>query len=358
VYYCDDPRAAADALPVARPHIFFAPPRFWEKMRDAIEARWARLPPAEHARLADALQAHTDRVRLEQAGEKVPAEMAAYCAQTDLEWFAPLRGHLGLDTENAYRCSGGIAAPPALLTFFYAIGLPLDEVYGQTESSALGTRCPREGVRMGTVGVAQPGIEIELAEDGELLIRSPAIMRGYRKMPELTASTIDSRGWLHTGDIARVDTKGYYQIVDRKKEMIINSFGKNMSPANIEAALTSAGPFISQAVVIGDARPYNVALLTLDKLQLTAWIAQHDIHPHIQPNELVQDPRLLSEVGEEVRRANEQLSRVEQIKKFHMFVNEWLPGAPELTPTMKLKRQVIREKYAAEIEAMYKSGRA
>lgn len=355
VYFCDDPRAAAQVLPKARPNVFFAPPRFWEKIRDAILTQWAKLPDETRAGMDLALRMHAERVRLQQIGADLPLKLVEDCAKSDAEFFAPLRTQLGFGSKDVYACSGGAGAPRVLLEFFYTIGLPLDEAYGQTESAALGTRSPREKMKMGTVGIAQPGVEVKLAEDSEILIRSPAIMRGYRKDPIATSAAIDTEGWLHTGDIGTVDSEGYFRIVDRKKEMIINSFGKNMSPANIEAALTSAGPFISQAVVIGEGRNYNVALLTMDLLYLATWCEKHGF-AGTDPGQLVTDSRLVAEVESEVARANEQLARVEQIKKFHIVGGEWIPGSPELTPTMKLKRRVINEKYLAEINAMYQSG--
>jgi len=355
VYFCDDPRQAAQALIKARPHVFFAPPRFWEKMRAAIQGQWNMLTESDRQQIHAAVDQQLERVRLEQVGKPVPKSLAHACARSDAQLFAPLRERLGLGTPNVYACSGGAAAPRALLEFYYAIGLPLDEVYGQTESCALGTRSPRGRLRMGTVGQAQPGVELCLAEDGEILIRSAGVMRGYRKDPAATDAVLDAQGWLHTGDIGTVDADGYYRIVDRKKEMIINSFGKNMSPVNIEAALTMAGPFISQAAVVGDGRNYNVALLTVDPVHLQAWATREGLDALSGTSELLNHPTLLREVEAQVLLANELLSRVEQIKKFRIVGTEWMPGSPELTPTMKLKRRVINAKYADVIESMYQS---
>jgi long-subunit acyl-CoA synthetase (AMP-forming) len=196
---------------------------------------------------------------------------------------------------------------------------------------------PADDARFGTVGLPIPGVEVRLAGDGELLVRGAIAMRGYRNQPEKTAETLDADGWLHTGDVATIDDDGFVTIVDRKKELIINSAGKNMSPANIEAALKSAGPLIGQAVVIGDRRPYNVALLVLDP------------ETGAEPR----NPEVLERVQSEVDAANSRLSRVEQIKRFALLDEEWLPGGDELTPTMKLKRKPISEKYAERIEELY-----
>jgi long-subunit acyl-CoA synthetase (AMP-forming) len=244
-------------------------------------------------------------------------------------------------------------APIPVLEFFHAIGLPLEEAYGLTESAGLGTRSPKGKNRIGTVGKAQPGVEVKLAEDGEILIRHPGVMRGYRKQPEATAAAKDADGWLHTGDVGAVDADGYFRIVDRKKDIIINSFGKNMSPANIEGALTSGARFISQAVVVGDGHNYNVALLTLDSTFVMRWAQEHRL-PNSQDIDLLsRNPEIVAQVDSEVKRANEQLARVEQIKRFQIVGGEWLPGTDIVTATMKLKRRAILHRYEAEIEALY-----
>ena len=207
-------------------------------------------------------------------------------------------------------------------------------------------------MRIGTVGPAAPGVEIQLADDGELLIRSGCVMLGYRNDPVSTAEAIDADGWLHTGDIGTLDDDGYLTIVDRKKEIIINAAGKNMSPANIEGELKSASPLIGQAMVIGDRRPYNTALLVLDSDFAPQWAAQRGI-AEATLERLATEPKVIEAVQEGVDAGNRHLARVEQIKKFTIVPGDWVPGGDELTPTMKLKRRPIAEKYDAEIEAMY-----
>lgn len=352
ITFCDDPMNIMAAVKQVHPHIFFSPPRLWEKIKLGIEKQWAALP--EDARLAvhEALQRSLEKVRLEQAEKPVPTALAEAVTADDARFFAPVRKALGLDAEGLFVGSGGAMAPIALVEFFHAIGLPLDEAYGMTESAALGTRSPKGKIRIGTVGKAQPGVEVKLAEDGEILIRHAGVMRGYRKQPEATAAIKDAEGWLHTGDIGTMDADGYFRIVDRKKDIIINSFGKNMSPSNIEGALTGAGNFISQAIVVGDGRNYNAALLTLDSAHLRAWAAERGVGGQ-DIDALCRNPEVLAEVEAEVARANEQLARVEQIKKFHIVGGEWLPGSEAVTATMKLRRRAILKQYADEIEAMY-----
>jgi long-subunit acyl-CoA synthetase (AMP-forming) len=208
-------------------------------------------------------------------------------------------------------------------------------------------------VKIGTVGPPLPGIALRLADDGEALLRGPQQMIGYKNDPERTAEVLDGDGWLHTGDVGAVDGDGYFRILDRKKELIINSTGKNMSPANIEARLKTSSPLIGQAVCIGDARPYNVALLVLDPDGAAAWAARQGLGD-VNIAQLAEDGGVRAALEAAVQQANSHLSRVEQIKKFVVLPDEWLPGGDELTPTSKLKRKPIAAKYAAEIEALYR----
>ena len=209
-------------------------------------------------------------------------------------------------------------------------------------------------IKIGTVGPAAPGVELKLGSDGELLMRSGVNMKGYRNDEEKTRETIDSDGWLHTGDIAEIDDEGFVKIVDRKKELIINAAGKNMSPANIEAKVKTSSGLIGQAICIGDRRPYNVALITLDPDVAPGFASEHGISD-TSFEALASNDEVIAEVQAGVDRANEQLARVEQIKKFKILPTDWEPGGDELTPTMKLKRKPIHEKYADEIEELYSS---
>jgi long-subunit acyl-CoA synthetase (AMP-forming) len=210
---------------------------------------------------------------------------------------------------------------------------------------------PLGSKRIGTVGTALPGIELRVAEDGELLVRGPVVMRGYRNKSEQTRETIRD-GWLHTGDVAEIDGDGFVRIVDRKKELIINAAGKNMSPANIESTLKASSPLIGNAATIGDAKPYNTALIVLDADFAPAWAGQHGIE-ETALEALAKDEQVRAAVQEGVDAANAKLARVEQIKKFTIVEGDWLPGGEELTPTMKLKRKPIDAKYKDAIDAMY-----
>jgi len=230
--------------------------------------------------------------------------------------------------------------------------VPICEFWGMSELSCIATINPLDDIRIGTVGKAIPGIELKLLEDGELLARGPLVMKGYRKDPEKTAQAVDAEGWMHTGDVATIDEDGYVTIIDRKKELIINAAGKNMSPANIEQKLKASSPLIGQAICIGDARPYNVALLVLDPDIGAQWAQQHGL-ADASAAVLAQDLGVHAEVARGVESANSHLSRVEQIKRFTILSVDWEPGGEELTPTMKVKRKPIHAKYAAEIDALY-----
>ncbi len=348
---CADPRQVLQVLPEVRPHWFFAVPRIWEKLKAGLETMVHAQPAEQREALESALADALAKVRLEQAGEQVPAELAERVAGADAEFFAAWRGMLGLDEVVAINV-GAAPTPVEVLEFFHAIGLPLSELWGMSETCGAGTVNPPQKIRLGTVGPPAPGVEISLADDGEVLLRGGVVMAGYRNKPEQTAEAIDVDGWLHTGDIGQFDEEGYLKIVDRKKEIIINAAGKNMSPANIEAHVKSASPLIGQACCIGDRRPYNTALIVLDSDFAPAWAAQHGIED-TSLEALAVNPAIIAEIQAGVDVANTHLARVEQIKKFTIVQGDWLPGGDELTPTMKLKRKPIGEKYTPDIEAMY-----
>jgi len=311
-----DVMQAVAALSDTRPTTWGAVPRIWEKLRAALEA-----------------QGITDPGTLPESQR------------------AAIRAKLGLDEADTL-ISGAAPIAPEVLEFFAALGLPICEGWGMTETTAITTINPSEQIRIGTVGRALPGVEVTLAQDGELLVRGPTIMRGYRKDPEKTSETIDADGWLHTGDVGEIDADGYVKIVDRKKELIINAGGKNMSPANIENKLKAACPLIGIAVAIGDRRPYNTALIVLEPDACAAFAAAHGLSD-ASPAALAGDAAVQQEILAGIERANTQLARVEQIKIHTILPLDWEPGGDELTPTMKLRRKPIAEKYAAEIDAMY-----
>jgi long-subunit acyl-CoA synthetase (AMP-forming) len=348
---CPDPRQITTFLPQIRPNWFFAVPRIWEKIKAGLETMLAAQPVEQRAPFEEALAAATERVRLRQRGEPVPSELEEAVRRADEQIFQHVRTMLGLDQLMAVNV-GAAPTPVEVLEFFHALGIEVAELWGMSETCGSGT-CNRPGeVRIGTVGPPTPGGEVRLAEDGELLVRGGFVMSGYRNHPERTSETIDADGWLHTGDIAEIDERGFVRIVDRKKELIINSAGKNMSPANIEAAIKTSSPMIGMACCIGDRRPYNTALIVLDADYAPVWASQQGIAGE-SFEELAQAPQVRDAVAAAIEAGNAHLSRVEQIKRFTIVPGDWQPGGDELTPTMKLKRRPIADKYAEQIDAMY-----
>ncbi len=340
IHCCPDPREMVAYTTQVRPTFWGGVPRIWEKLKIAMEAAMAAEADPERRQAVEAAMAvGRRRVAAYMAGE-VPAELQAEWEQADAAVFAPVRALLGLDEVTAFAV-GAAPTPPEVIEFFLAMGIEICELWGMSETSSAATVNPPGRVRVGTVGPPLPGVELKLAEDGELLVRGPIVMKGYRNMPERTAEALGDDGWLATGDIGEIDEQGYLRIVDRKKELIINAAGKNMSPASIEAKLKAASPLVAQAVAVGDRRPYNVALIVLDREVLAARGAGAG------------DAEVLAEIEAAVAAANERLSRVEQVKRFHVLDREWLPGGEELTPTLKLRRRPIERRYEAEIEALY-----
>jgi len=332
-----DARQVAAALPSVQPTMWGAVPRVAEKLKAGLEALIAADPDeARRAAVQGAIAVGLERVRHEVAGTPMPDELAARHAQAEAAVLRPMRERLGLDDAD-YVVVGAAPIPLEVHGWIRAIGIPTAEVYGMSECACVVTTYHPSEAKLDTVGRVLPGMELKLAGDGEVLLRGPQIMRGYRGDPERTAEAIDPDGWLHTGDVGVLEDDGCLRIVDRKKELIINAAGKNMSPALIEGHLKTASPLIGQAMVIGDRRPYNVALLVLEP----------------EASASADDPAVLEAVGAAVEAANAKLSRVEQVKRWKLLPEEWLPGGEELTPTMKLKRKPIGAKYAAEIEALY-----
>ena len=264
--------------------------------------------------------------------------------------FSKVRRKLGLDRARICACS---AAPVTLdtLEFFLSLGIPIFEIYGMSEVTGPGTLCGPDRYRTGRAGFAIPGTELEIAADGEILMRGPHVFLGYYKDPEATAETLDADGWVHSGDIGELDADGFLKVTDRKKELIITSGGKNIAPAPIEARLRSI-PAVAQAVVIGDGHNYLTALLTLDAERLPAEAeAAGSSAGDLEAAAVC--PEIRDRIERQVEEVNRELAGVETIKRFSILPGELSIEGGELTPTMKIKRRVVQEKYAPQIEALY-----
>jgi long-subunit acyl-CoA synthetase (AMP-forming) len=350
-----DLKQMISVLPAVRPTIFGAVPQVWYKLKAGIEAQIAADPSAVKRKLAGwAISVGRQVARLRSDERPVPPTLRAQHALAERLVLGAIRRKIGLD-QVRFAASGAAAIDPDALEFVLGLGIPVCELWGMSELSCAATINPPDAIRIGTVGVALPGVELSLAEDGELLVRGPLVMKGYRNEPEKTADTIDADGWLHTGDIATIDPKGYVRIVDRKKELIINAAGKNMSPANIEGTVKVSCGLVGSVVAIGDDRPYIVALITLDPDAAAMFAKQHGL-PDATPAVLAERPEVQAAIEAGVQAANQRLARVEQIKKYRVLPDVWEPGGEEITPTMKLKRRPIAAKYAAQIEDLYAVG--
>lgn len=348
-----DARTIAAALPDVRPTVWGAVPRVWEKLKAGIEFTVAReTDEMKRQALAWAMSVAGKRANALLAGESMSDQLVAEWAKADELVLSKLRERLGFG-ELRWALSGAAPIPKETLAFFAGIGIPIAEIWGMSELSCVATAShPRDG-RLGTVGKLLPGLQGKIAEDGEYLVRGPLVMKGYRKEPAKTAEAIDSDGWLHTGDVFDIDSDGYLRVVDRKKELIINAAGKNMSPANIENTILAACPMVGVMMAIGDGRTYNTALLVFDADSLGPYAAQRGLDA--SPAALAADPEVIARIAAGVAEGNAKLSRVEQIKRFRILPTLWEPGGDEITLTMKLKRRRIAAKYSAEIEELYAS---
>ena len=338
-----------DDLRSCRPTLFFAVPRVWEKFREAILDGVAEAPPPLASVVHRYLELATERG--DRRDDWAPASERATFAVLDHSVGALLRHKLGLD-EARLLSSGAAPIHPDLLRWFHGIGLPIAEGYGQTEVTLCTTLNPAEDIRIGTVGRPIPGVEVRIADDAEILVRGPNVCAGYWKKPKATAELIDADGWLHTGDLGSLDADGYLRISGRKKDLIINAYGKNISPSEIETALRQE-PLISQAVVVGDGRKFLAALLTLDTAAAAAWAAERGAPLLVQAGELMDDPEVRAAIDEAVARVNAKHSHTEGIRRWRLVPRDLSVAGGELTPTLKVKREVVTDRYRDLIDQMY-----
>ena len=346
VWYCPNLAGVLEYIQIAKPTVFVGVPRVYEKFHSRLQARFAEAEGLKGKILQAALSQNTKRIAAEEQGKKGPP----LAGLLDKIALSKVREGLGMEHVNLAITA---AAPinPDLVRFFHIIGVPLYEIYGMSENTGPATATLPGAMKFGSVGKAIPGVEVMTAEDGELLMRGGIVTDGYYKLDDATKETFDSDGWLHSGDLARIDEDGFVWIVGRKKEIIITAAGKNIAPAKLETLLGNH-PLVSKACMIGDQRKFLTMLIALDHEEAPEWAQARGLEYHdlasFSKLPLVQD-----EVAKAVAEANESVARVEQVKKWFVVPDEWTPDSGEVTPSLKLKRRVVLDKYADEIESMY-----
>ncbi len=336
-------------LNACKPTVFFGVPRVWEKFYDGITGMIAGLDPETREKAEQAIQLGLKRVEAQQAGASLPAELEAKYQEADGQLFALARGAIGLD-QAKHLISGAAPINQEILRFFHAIGLPVAEVYGQTEDCGPTSLNPSDRIKIGTVGPPIPGVEVRIADDGEILVKGGNVGLGYYKDEEATAELLADE-WMHTGDVGVLDDDGYLVITDRKKDLIITAAGKNIAPQVIENELKHQ-PWISQAVVVGDRRKYLIALVTLDQEKVTEFAEQKSI-PFEDFADLVEHPDIKQLVEHAVTEVNADHAKVEQVKKWHVFDREFQLEEGEVTPTLKIRRRIIIDKFSELIDQIY-----
>jgi long-chain acyl-CoA synthetase len=350
-YFCHVPTDLVRVVGEVKPTAFFGVPRVWEKIQAGIQALLTmEQDDAKRAAVAAAMETGREYVLSCQFGNTTSDELAARFAASDEAVLKPIKGLLGLD-QAVNVVSAAAPLPPEVAAFFAGLGMKILDVYGMTETTGAFTTNTPGAFRLGTVGRPVPGIEVKIADDGEILARGPLNTPGYLNLPEQTGALLDQDGWLHTGDVGTMDADGFVSVVDRKKELIITSGGENISPAGVENVLV-ANPLIGQALAFGDRRKFVVALLTLDGEVAPAWARARGIEVSSLA-ELAENPVVLEAVREAVEAANKHLARVQQVKRWRLLPVEWTAESEELTPTFKLKRRVIHNKYADVIDSLY-----
>ncbi|MET1074137.1 MAG: long-chain fatty acid--CoA ligase [Umezawaea sp.] len=351
VTICPDPAKLVPALVSVRPVSFFGVPRVWEKLVAGVQGMTAAMPEERRAGFAAAHGVGLRAYDLLAAGQPVPEELAGQVERAEEAVLRPVRAALGLD-NLAWAGSGAAPIPYEVLRYLGGLGVTVMEVWGMTETTGTATINTEEHFRPGSVGKPNIGMEVRLADDGEILVRGGLNCLGYLQADGSVEPVTDADGWLPTGDIGVWDADGFLTITDRKKDLIITSAGKNIPPARIESLLR-AHPLIGAAAAIGDRRPYVTALVVLDEEAAPVWARAHGV-ADTDLEALASDPLLLAEIDRAVTTANEKLSRPEQVKKFVVLPHPWTVDSGELTPTLKVRRRVITERFAPAIEDLYR----
>ncbi|MFE5507208.1 AMP-dependent synthetase/ligase [Amycolatopsis japonica] len=350
VHTVGDPTGVVGALGQVHPKSFFGVPRVWEKMVAGLKNLLGSLPEEKRNGLIGANELLQQGYKLRSDGKEVPPELAEKIAQTDAAALAPVRAMLGLD-QIEVASSGAAALPVEILYFIAGLGVEIQEVWGLSETTGAVTSNTPTAFKAGSVGRPLEGIEVKVAEDGELLVRGPIVFLGYLQADGTIKPDVDADGWLATGDIGTIDERGFVTITDRKKELIITSSGKNIAPTKIEGLLKEH-PLIGQAVAIGEKRPYVTALIVVDDEIAPGWATANGIQL-ADGESLADNAEVRAEIEKAVEAANARLARIEQIKRYHVIPKAWTPETGEVTPTLKLKRRIINDRYAPTIADLY-----
>jgi long-chain acyl-CoA synthetase len=349
IAYAESVAVVAQNMAEVKPHLFVSVPRVYEKVYSKVQEGVAAGSPIKQKLFAWAVGLGRQALPYRLKQQKPPGFLGIQLGLADKLVFSKIKARLGGRFE--FAISGGAPLARDIAEFFWGAGLPIYEGYGLSETSPVISVNTREHVKMGSVGQPIPGIEVKIAGDGEILSRGPNIMKGYWGMEKETAEVIDAEGWFHTGDIGEVDSEGFLRITDRKKELIINAYGKNVAPAPIENTLKGSR-FIGQAVVIGDRRKFLSALLVPDFEALKPWAEKQGIGTGSN-EQLIADPRVRELIGKEVAAVNANLAGFEKIVAWELLPNEFTLETGEITPTLKVKRRVINQKYGDVIDRLY-----
>jgi len=349
VNFVESKETFSENLREVRPNFFFAVPRIWEKFYSQIVIKVGEAPWCKRMAYRWAMRVGMKVLSDHPQGRRIPPYLILPYALANWFVFRKLREILGLDRARITD-SGGAPIAPEVLRYFHAIGIKMKESYGLTESCGLISIHQENDIKIGNVGKPLSGKKVKIAEDGEILAKGPNIFMGYFNKPEATEQTIRD-GWLHTGDIGELDPEGYLKITDRKKDIIITAGGKNVAPQYIENLLKFS-PYIHDAVVIGDGRKYLTALIIIDEDNVTEYAQDHRI-PFTTYADLSQNPEIYKLISKEVEKVNDNLAQVETIKKFKILDKNLDQEAGELTPTMKVRRKFVSERFRSLIESMY-----
>ena len=347
---CPDPALVMAALAQARPPAFFGVPRVWEKLAAGLRGKIDALDDAHRDAIMGAHAVAARAFRIEGAGEPLPHELAQELEVADAQVLKPLRAMLGLD-ELEWASSGSAPIPVDVLEYIAGFGIRVLEVWGMSETTGCATANSPTDFRVGSVGRPVPGVEVRIADDGEIFVRGPIVFLGYQDDSGIVQSAVDADGWLATGDIGTIDADGFMTITDRKKEIIITSSGKNIAPSKIEGMLR-AHPLVGHVLAIGDRRPYLTALLTLDEEAAPLWASARGIAAS-DVADLAKDEQIRDEIARLVDSVNERLARSEQIKAFEVLTQTWSPESGELTPTLKMKRAKVLDQHGADVDKLY-----